>query len=113
MQTVLKTSDQEIMGDFAQSGDIVCIPEETCAICLSEYEHGEAIRRSSHCNHVYHDKCILDWLETNLECPCCRTYFVSPDIEMASIIFSPTAPVERGSAERGTVPDPPAGESSG
>ena len=47
------------MADF---GTVITLTEPTCTICLVEYEHGDDIRRSFHCNHVFHSQCILDWL---------------------------------------------------
>ena len=41
----------------------------TCAICL------EATKRSDKrlkCKHVFHNKCIMTWFETSIECPICR-----------------------------------------
>lgn len=41
----------------------------TCAICL------EATKRSDKrlkCKHTFHQKCIMTWFETSIECPQCR-----------------------------------------
>mmetsp|Transcript_13471 Transcript_13471/g.29260 ORF Transcript_13471/g.29260 Transcript_13471/m.29260 type:complete len:451 (-) Transcript_13471:72-1424(-) len=73
-----------------------------CAICLGEYEISETISWASNsdCTHVFHQECVLKWLNTlgrkmskyhrfsddpsvlqllnyKLECPCCRQDFIS------------------------------------
>ncbi|WCJ42663.1 RING/U-box superfamily protein [Euphorbia peplus] len=45
--------------------------EEECSICWEKYvEEIEAIKMP--CNHVFHQKCILQWLKTKASCPLCR-----------------------------------------
>lgn len=49
-----------------------------CAVCLAEYETGDAIVWSLNpdCKHVFHDDCILTWLSRGKKrCPCCRKQF--------------------------------------
>lgn len=50
----------------------------SCAICLDDYERGDRISQSFNrrCQHVFHHKCILDWLVTDDTCPCCRQNFL-------------------------------------
>ena len=43
----------------------------SCVICLSEFEVGDKISTIP-CFHVFHTKCIQEWLETNLTCPVCK-----------------------------------------
>ena len=45
-----------------------------CAICLGEYTPTETGLCISQCrsNHVFHEKCLLEWLQTKLLCPICR-----------------------------------------
>lgn len=52
-----------------------------CAICLSDYEVGEAIVWSSNlsCEHAFHTDCMESWLMKQRGaplCPCCRQDFV-------------------------------------
>ncbi|XP_050211890.1 RING-H2 finger protein ATL51-like [Mercurialis annua] len=54
--------------------------EETCPICLSEFEDGEDLRALPECLHAYHLACIDMWLYSHLNCPVCRTDAVSPHI---------------------------------
>lgn len=53
--------------------------EPVCSICLTEYENGKKEFDSKVCNHRYHLKCILDWLErkSNRDCPCCRAQLIT------------------------------------
>ncbi len=44
-----------------------------CVICLSKFEQNEAVcLLLCHSSHVFHEKCILGWLEKQLTCPICR-----------------------------------------
>lgn len=53
--------------------------QEQCAICLVEYEAGDEISWSHNksCNHAFHRECIIDWLISHDECPCCRHNYLS------------------------------------
>ena len=42
-----------------------------CCICLQEYKIEENIVEMS-CNHLFHYKCIQEWLNNNPTCPICR-----------------------------------------
>ncbi|KAL0846651.1 hypothetical protein Bca101_019897 [Brassica carinata] len=51
---------------------------EPCSICLdsvvsrgSNSKHGEPTRMT--CSHVFHDGCLLVWLQRRNTCPLCRT----------------------------------------
>lgn len=56
---VAEKSDQELLG--------------TCSICLEELSpsDGAALLRMD-CSHLYHQSCILPWLEKQSSCPYCR-----------------------------------------
>ncbi|RAL48298.1 unnamed protein product [Cuscuta campestris] len=43
-----------------------------CVICHEEYGAGDMIG-AVHCKHMFHDKCIRQWLRTEFRCPLCRT----------------------------------------
>jgi len=61
--------------------------EFVCAICLGPYEVGDEVSWSMNtcCNHVYHHKCISEWLVHHDECPCCRLEYLhlSPPMKRA------------------------------
>nr|XP_027189362.1 E3 ubiquitin-protein ligase RNF126-like [Cicer arietinum] len=45
----------------------------TCSICLEEFLLGsKAIRLPSPCSHIYHENCIMKWLNRSNTCPLCR-----------------------------------------
>lgn len=46
--------------------------DNTCPICLSEYEAKETLRAIPECNHYFHANCIDEWLKMNGTCPLCR-----------------------------------------
>jgi len=55
--------------------------DNSCAICLGEYETGDKVTSSlnAECKHHFHYDCIFDWLSrNNKNCPCCRLRFI-PD----------------------------------
>ena len=52
----------------AGDGEIV---EETCPICLSNFEPDEEVRVLP-CRHHFHKGCVDEWLVVNCTCPSCR-----------------------------------------
>ncbi|CAN8302096.1 unnamed protein product [Cochlearia groenlandica] len=48
------------------------IDDDTCHICLSEYEPKDTIRTIPTCQHCFHVHCIDAWLKLNGTCPVCR-----------------------------------------
>lgn len=44
--------------------------EQECAVCLSNFEDGDTLRRLP-CGHHYHKDCIDDWLLRRKVCPLC------------------------------------------
>ncbi|KAK9137949.1 hypothetical protein Sjap_008543 [Stephania japonica] len=44
-----------------------------CAVCLNEFEDEEKIRVLPSCSHLFHIDCIDVWLQSNANCPLCRT----------------------------------------
>ncbi|CAI0558766.1 unnamed protein product [Linum tenue] len=44
-----------------------------CAVCLNEFVEEEKLRKIPHCGHLFHIDCIDVWLQSNANCPLCRT----------------------------------------
>ncbi|KAK9371846.1 uncharacterized protein V1513DRAFT_454312 [Lipomyces chichibuensis] len=63
--------------DIDRSGGIFEASEENlgerCLVCLSDFEEGEECRKLRQCGHLFHKKCIDEWLTTGRNsCPLCR-----------------------------------------
>lgn len=59
------------------------IPEEaledgecSCVICMNPVAQEHAM--TTPCNHVYHDQCLMRWLEERMICPTCRKVLPPP-----------------------------------
>ncbi|CAM9362994.1 unnamed protein product, partial [Discosporangium mesarthrocarpum] len=60
--------------------DIEGFDDESCAICLADYEGSDMLRQLP-CNHAFHQKCVDDWLKYNASCPNCRAQIISLGVE--------------------------------
>ncbi|KAK4352441.1 hypothetical protein RND71_027959 [Anisodus tanguticus] len=50
-----------------------------CAICLSDFEHGDKGRKIERCNHMFHENCLDKWLmhgKGQATCPLCRSVII-------------------------------------
>merc|ERR1719210_96220 len=77
-------AQERIQGNPAQVSDIAALPtrkfaaaeslgEQTkCLICLDEFNDGDDVKTLP-CLHIYHQKCIERWLNTDNSCPVCKT----------------------------------------
>jgi hypothetical protein len=67
---------------FYQEFERIRIEEEiseheamTCSVCFEELSDGsETIQLPSPCSHVYHEECIMIWLDRSNTCPLCRRH---------------------------------------
>ncbi|PHJ21493.1 zinc c3hc4 type (ring finger) domain-containing protein [Cystoisospora suis] len=46
------------------------LPE--CAICMNPVDTKSKHRSVTPCDHLFHDKCLQQWMEIKMECPNCR-----------------------------------------
>ncbi|KAG7171464.1 E3 ubiquitin-protein ligase TTC3-like 2 [Homarus americanus] len=51
--------------------------EESCSICLEALNASPTVPLQ--CQHVFHEKCIKDWLKRQSNCPNCRTFALMTD----------------------------------
>ncbi|XP_023759950.1 probable E3 ubiquitin-protein ligase RHY1A [Lactuca sativa] len=49
--------------------------QEECVICLDNFKANEKVIHLP-CTHRFHSNCLLPWLESNAQCPCCRTIVI-------------------------------------
>ena len=54
--------------------------ETKCAICLEDFKGPDIIKAFYKCEHIFHKKCLLDWLKKNNKCPLCN-HDLSDDIK--------------------------------
>ncbi|CAK9185288.1 unnamed protein product [Ilex paraguariensis] len=70
--------------------------EETCAVCLSEFNEGDEIGILPKCAHIFHVQCINKWLCSNPNCP----------LRRAGIVPWPQNDVAVSLPDSGGVPPP-------
>ncbi|KAI4377305.1 hypothetical protein MLD38_014957 [Melastoma candidum] len=49
--------------------------QDECAVCIERFRIGENLV-NLRCEHKFHTRCLVPWLENNNHCPCCRTDIV-------------------------------------
>ena len=54
--------------------------ETKCSICLEEFKGPDIIKAFYKCEHIFHKKCLLDWLKNKNKCPLCN-HDLSDDIK--------------------------------
>lgn len=66
--------------------------EDSCAICMCDYENEEEYRVLP-CGHDYHKGCIDQWLKKKALCPLCRTW-INQRRTQQNRVLGPLAPQE-------------------
>jgi len=51
---------------------------ESCVICVTPYEAGEACSVLPACKHLFHKACVAKWLRVRCTCPLCRAAVALP-----------------------------------
>ncbi|WEW59327.1 hypothetical protein PRK78_004797 [Emydomyces testavorans] len=70
---------ESLVAESPEEEERVPISEnDSCLICLCNYEADEEVRLLAKCRHIYHRECIDEWLTTGRNsCPLCRGEGVS------------------------------------
>ncbi|KAL5722500.1 hypothetical protein ACHQM5_006015 [Ranunculus cassubicifolius] len=68
-ESVIQSYPKTILGE---SGRLPKPEDNTCSICLSEYQAKETLKTIPDCKHCFHATCIDEWLRKNITCPICR-----------------------------------------
>ncbi|KAG5374802.1 hypothetical protein IGI04_039398 [Brassica rapa subsp. trilocularis] len=89
--------------DVAPGGEDHNKSSQECSVCLNEFQEDEKLRIIPNCCHVFHIDCIDIWLQSNANCPLCRTS-VSWDASFSLDLISapednPSPPRSNGSIE--------------
>nr|ACJ86080.1 unknown [Medicago truncatula] len=59
-------------------------PPESCAVCLTEFEENDEIRRLANCRYIFHRGCLDRWMGYDQRtCPLCRTPFIPDELQSA------------------------------
>uniref|UniRef100_A0A8C5TQ21 Ring finger protein 122 n=1 Tax=Malurus cyaneus samueli TaxID=2593467 RepID=A0A8C5TQ21_9PASS len=53
------------------------LPQQTCAVCLEDFRMKEELGVLP-CQHAFHRKCLLKWLEVRCVCPMCNKPMAGP-----------------------------------
>lgn len=59
--------------------------KHTCPICISNFDVGESVITLV-CDHIFHEKCISEWLKVKKNCPLCRKT-VKNSNDLSSLLF--------------------------
>ncbi|XP_014626992.2 LOW QUALITY PROTEIN: RING-H2 finger protein ATL1 [Glycine max] len=49
----------------------------SCVVCLTEFQEHDMLKALPICKHAFHLHCIDIWLQTNANCPLCRSSIIS------------------------------------
>jgi hypothetical protein len=55
--------------------------KDLCTICYCEFEELEKVMELK-CKHLYHEECIVKWLEKNPKCPVCKQSQTDREMEI-------------------------------
>lgn len=65
-----------------------------CAVCLNEFQVDEKLRIIPNCSHVFHIDCIDVWLQSNANCPLCRTSISATSRFRNDLVLAPSSTPE-------------------
>ena len=54
-----------------------------CCICADLFEGTQTVNISATpCGHVFHEACLMRWMDTSSTCPSCRTHIKKTQVEI-------------------------------
>ena len=56
---------------LGKGSDALSGADAACAVCMCEYEKGDALAVLPGCMHAFHPPCVARWLEEKPTCPVC------------------------------------------
>ncbi|XP_057438565.1 RING-H2 finger protein ATL16-like [Lotus japonicus] len=56
-----------------QNGDQILQSVYGCVVCLTEFQEQDMLKILPNCSHAFHLDCIDIWLQSNSNCPLCRS----------------------------------------
>lgn len=89
-QLSIETSVAELLPahKFQKDTGLIRVDDNTCAVCLSEFEEDEELRTLPECMHSFHIQCIDMWLYSHSNCPMCRTIVVPSPSMLSQLLDS-------------------------
>ena len=71
---VISPSEEQINNatEVLEYDDSTNLINTQCPITLGEFQAGDQIRRIIYCGHSFQNEAILNWFQTNVQCPICR-----------------------------------------
>uniref|UniRef100_A0ACD6A9N5 Uncharacterized protein n=1 Tax=Avena sativa TaxID=4498 RepID=A0ACD6A9N5_AVESA len=58
---------------------------DECAVCLAEIRPREVVKQLPACTHLFHDRCIDEWLRSHRTCPVCRSLVDASDVPAVDV----------------------------
>jgi hypothetical protein len=78
--------------------------EDSCAICLNDYDEDANTYTLEACNHKFHTKCIVNWFRHASSCPCCRDNTVEPSNAIPGFVLRERAKELKKISRRANAP---------
>ncbi|ESQ38242.1 hypothetical protein EUTSA_v10029381mg [Eutrema salsugineum] len=80
-QTVVVNSEEllrmVLLGSKMNTEELKSMETEPCSICLDELSGSNSkktgVPTRMTCSHVFHDRCLIEWLQRKNTCPLCRS----------------------------------------
>ncbi|KAB1213738.1 RING-H2 finger protein ATL16 [Morella rubra] len=73
---------------FRREGDARSI---CCVVCLNEFQEEDMLRLLPKCSHAFHLDCIDIWLQSNANCPLCRSSILGTSRYRVDHILAPNS----------------------